>query len=172
MGPGRWKCDRQEHPAKCNGLRSCFAPGQVWDIDKERAAATYKKEALEAMFRLPSAEETPSAPEEEPAKSYLCGSCGNPVAAAQDAAVPEGRHRHVLPSESGPVVVVAFSAAEGTLDTASSPSGAPTWKTKRQTLGCSCAACHAPLGWSYIAGFGDDGDFKALQLTRLRQVEP
>jgi len=149
----------------------------VWDIDKERAAATYKKEALEAMFRMPSAAagaaagSGDAAAEEDPAKSYLCGACGSRVASAADAARPEGRHRHVLPSPVGPVVVVAFAGADGTLDTAAGGAGSPTWGTKRQVLGCACAACKAPLGWSYIAAAGDESDFTALQLTRLRQAD-
>jgi hypothetical protein len=144
---------------------------KVWDIDKERAAVTYKKEALEAMFRMTSAAEEAPKATEEPAKSYLCGACGSPVASALDATAVEGAHRHVLSSASGPVVVVVFADTEGTLDTADPQGDAPAWAKKRQSWGCSCAACKAQLGWSYIATTGDEGDFKALQLTRLRPVE-
>eukprot|EP00192_Tetraselmis_astigmatica_P019483 CAMPEP_0117670200 /NCGR_PEP_ID=MMETSP0804-20121206/12602_1 /TAXON_ID=1074897 /ORGANISM="Tetraselmis astigmatica, Strain CCMP880" /LENGTH=218 /DNA_ID=CAMNT_0005478435 /DNA_START=166 /DNA_END=822 /DNA_ORIENTATION=+ len=139
---------------------------KVWDIEEQRAASTYKREALEAMLRLQVDDRPdPLKPRQE---VYLCGECESIITTSEDAVVVAGKHKHTLNGGLGPVDVAVFSEAEGALDALIQEMDAPEWETPREALGCRCAKCKAHLGWSYRASAGDDGDFKAIQLNRVK----
>lgn len=140
----------------------------MWDIDKERAATTYKREALERLFNMKSAENPDARNPRGP--TYACAECENPVASGEDLLEVEGQHKHTLKSSRGPVEVVTFSAASGTFDTGDAGAVLPEWEKPRPALGCSCKNCRASLGWSYRGQQGDEKDFKALHLSCVKII--
>ena len=150
-----------------------FLPNQVWDIEKERAAMTYKREALESMFMLTSDRPDPLSP--PTGDTYVCAACDHVVATSSNAIDVNGSHTHKgsAADDGAEVQIGTFSSAEGLAETGIPQVAAPEWaESKRPCLGGVCSNCKTHLGWSYRAQSGGEESFKALQMDLLKAQQP
>ena len=129
---------------------------------------TYKREALESMFRLTSDRPDPLAP--PTGKTYICAACNHVVASGSDTMEVKGSHTHRGTAGDGTEVQIGtFSSARGVSETGIPEVAAPDWaESKRPCLGCVCSNCRAHLGWSYRAQSSGEDSFKAVHMDLVK----
>jgi len=140
----------------------------VWDIDKERAATTYKREALESIFKLSIDRPDPLAP--PVSDIFVCAVCDHIVASSSDSLALNGSHTHEgIGSDGTQVQIRTFSSARGLAETGVPRAAAPEWAASgRRCLGGVCGSCKTHLGWSYRAQSKGEESFKALQMDLVK----